>query len=344
MNKVVLILLVFFAQSAMASGLTRVETTVLTNDGQKLSAVLTIPDGQVLSSALILPGSGNVGLDGDVSGPFLGTGYHGQPAKLSEQIADSFASVGVATLRYSKRGVDDAAQLPNQKFPFLVDDAKSAFELLQSKFPKAKTIIIGFSEGGLVASILSTQVKSDALFLMAPVVRPIDEVFSYQFLAWPVELVKNNLAAFSTRSDSLLPLIGRPWSDIDFNKDNQLSVTDELLPTYQGFYTAVRGLLSTPALSYWYESLKALPAFSQYAGAIKAPVINVYQGMDDAQLRPSWIVEDMNFFPVKPTLHLFPGLGHCFSPMDGSMGEVKTSGPYSNQVLDQLMKDAQALK
>src|SRR5450759_392147 len=103
--------------------------TIETTDGQKLNGILTLPSDQVVSAALIIQGSGNVGLDGDVSGPFLGTGYKGQPAKLSEQIANSLAAVGVASLRYSKRGVDDPTQLPNQKFPYLVNDANSAFQV-----------------------------------------------------------------------------------------------------------------------------------------------------------------------------------------------------------------------
>ena len=137
--------------------------------------------------------------------------------------------------------------------------------------------------------------------------------------------------------------MGQPWNVVDLNHDNQVSIIDELIPAYQAFYTSVRGLLSTPQFSGWYESLKALPAFSQYASSIKAPVINLYQGMDDAQIRWNWIVEDMNFLPVKPTLHLYAHVGHCFAPMDGTIGEVKTSGPYTQQMLEQLMKDIQAL-
>ena len=161
-NKIFSLLTVILFLSAGASAQTTVSTSttkVEASDGQKLSAIWTIPSQKVVAAALIIQGSGNVGADGDVSGPFLGTGYKGQSAKLSEQISNALASVGVATLRYAKRGVDDPAQLPNQKFPYLVNDAESAYKAVQTKFPTVKNIIIGFSEGGLVASLLTTTVK-----------------------------------------------------------------------------------------------------------------------------------------------------------------------------------------
>jgi len=346
--------LTFAAVSVNASPVfTSEPTQVITNDGHQLNAIWTFPQGNVNAAALIIQGSGNVGSDGDVSGPFLGTGYQGQSAKLSEEITNALASVGVATLRYAKRGVDDPTQLPNQKFPYLVDDAESAFKMLQNKFPNTKSIVIGFSEGGLIASILSTHLKSDALFLLAPALRPIDNLFHYQFVEWPVELLKSNLkqdsagfiqaSSFSENSVSNLPLIGQPWNVIDSNHDKQISVVDELIPAYQAFYSSMRGLLATPQFSGWYESLKALPAFSQFASQIKAPVITLYQGMDDAQVRWSWTAEDMSLFPVIPTLHFFSNAGHCFAPMEGSIGEVKTSGPFSSQLLEQLASDVQVL-
>lgn len=345
-------LLLSFAAQANASFTTE-KTQVVTQDGQLLHAIWTIPQGPVKSATLILQGSGNVDKDGDVSGPMVGTGYHGQEVKLSVEVAEALAASGVASLRYSKRGVDDASQKLNQKFPYLLDDAASAFKMIQVRFPQVKSTVVGFSEGGLVAALLSTTVKVDGLFLLAPALRPIDQWFGYQFVTWPVEVLKKGLpqnsaeaipaSAFAEKSISVLPAMGRPWSEIDFNHDQQVSVIDELIPAYQGFYAAVRGLLATPDYAGWYESIKVLPTFPQYASSMKASVIHVYQGMDDAQMNWQWIVEDQNFFPVKPSLHLYPHLGHCFSPMDGAIGEVKTSGPFSVKMLDQLSKDFSVL-
>jgi hypothetical protein len=44
-------------------------------------------------------------------------------------------------------------------------------------------------------------------------------------------------------------------------------------------------------------------------------------------------------------MHFYPHVGHCFSPMDGLIGEVKTSGPYAPEMLTQLGNDIlQSLK
>ena len=345
--------LLFLSVSVHAS--TSELAQVTTTDGQKLKAAFMLPSTQTKAVILILQGSGNVDLDGDVSGPFLGMPYHNQSGKLSLQLAESLANLGIATLRFSKRGFDDATQLPNQKFPFLVNDAESAYQLMLARFPTIKHGVIGFSEGGLVASFLASDMPVDALYLLAPVTRPIDQVFGYQFIEWPTKLMLNHLTAaqdesisattISKYSDLKLPLIGAPLSSLDADKDGQISISGELFPAYQNYYFAVRGLLATPALSGWYESLKALGPYAETAAKIKSPSIYIYQGMDDAQLNWIWTLEDSYSYPVKPVMHFYPHVGHCFSPMDGMIGEVKTSGPYAPEMLKQLGLDAlQSLK
>jgi pimeloyl-ACP methyl ester carboxylesterase len=351
--KALFLTFLLFVSSRAFSDTTVLPAQVLTGDGQKLSAVWTVPQGKVVASALIIQGSGNVGADGEVSSSLLGSGYHGQSAKLSVEMAESLARTGVASLRYAKRGFDDPTQLPNQKFPYLVTDAQTAYGMLQTRFPNTKNLIIGFSEGGLVASLLASTEKTDGLFLLAPALRPIDEIFDYQYLSWPVNLLRNSLASdsegnitaenFAAKSVSVLPLMGVPWNKIDTNGDGQLSIASELVPAYQRFYVQVRGLLTTPQFKDWYQSFKTLPAPSDFISKIKSPAITIYQGMDDAQTSWNWAVEDMILYPVQPKLRLYPHVGHCFSPMDGSIGDVKTSGPFSTDMLTQLNTDIATL-
>jgi hypothetical protein len=333
MQKLILVLLLSLSTSFAHAD------QIITKDGQKLTATFMMPTGTPKAAVLILQGSGNVDLDGEVSGPFLGNPYLGQSGKLSLQLAEHLAAQGMATLRFSKRGVEDAIQLPNQKFPFLVDDAKSAFQLMVEKFPSLKHGVIGFSEGAMVASLMSDEMAVDGLFLLAPLTRPIDSVFGYQFIEWPTKLVMDHMAAISVNEEFKLPFLGASLKALDSNKDGKISTQDELMPAYQNYYFAVRGLLGTPALSGWYESLKALPSFAEIGAKMKSPAVFVYQGMEDAQMNWLWALEDAHVYPVKPTLHFYLGVGHCFSPMDGLMGEVKTSGPYASEMLDQLGKD-----
>lgn len=236
-------------------------TAFTTADGQTLKGDLMMPATAAKAAVLILQGSGNVGMDGDVSGAFLGMPLPGQSGKLSFQIAESLAKQGIASLRFNKRGVDHAEQLPNQKLPFLVDDAKSALEHLKQQLPGLRYGVIGFSEGGILASLLANDVALDGLFLMAAPTRHIDAMLGYQFYAWPTKHLLGHLgvmntpvinASVVTANQTLsIPLVGSPLNSLDLNQDGQISVYDEVLPFYQGFYQQVRGLLATPQFAGW---------------------------------------------------------------------------------------------
>ena len=82
-----------------------------------------------------------------------------------------------------------------------------------------------------------------------------------------------------------------------------------------------------------------MPAFEQIAQQIQASTIYLYQGLKDPQVRWNWIVEDLGQFKLKPTLKLFSDYGHGFAPLEGSIGEIKTSGPFSEDLLNQLATD-----
>jgi hypothetical protein len=328
-------------------------TAFTTADGQTLKGDLMMPATAAKAAVLILQGSGNVGMDGDVSGAFLGMPLPGQSGKLSFQIAESLAKQGIASLRFNKRGVDHAEQLPNQKLPFLVDDAKSALEHLKQQLPGLRYGVIGFSEGGILASLLANDVALDGLFLMAAPTRHIDAMLGYQFYAWPTKHLLGHLgvmntpvinASVVTANQTLsIPLVGSPLNSLDLNQDGQISVYDEVLPFYQGFYQQIRGLLATPQFAGWYESFKNLRRFSEIATGIQSKQIFFYQGTKDAQISTSWIMEDAYAFPVKPTIRLYHGLGHCFSPMSGEYGEIKTAGPLNSSMLSDLTKDVSGL-
>jgi len=83
--------------------------------------------------------------------------------------------------------------------------------------------------------------------------------------------------------------------------------------------------------------------FSEIASAVQSKQVFFYQGTKDAQVSASWIMEDSYSFSVKPTIRLYHGLGHCFSPMTGEYGEIKTAGPLSSSMLSDLTKDVSGL-
>lgn len=327
---------------------------VTTDDNQKLTARWTLPQGETKGVVIILPGFGGapVSWNGDVSSAIVGSGYKGASAKLSDQLAYALESQHVASLRYSRRGSDDASLV--QTAALLIADAKAALKMAQLRFPKVKSGIVGFSEGGTLATFVASEVKVDQLFLLATPTRSYDEMLAYQFTQWPVDLLRRQLDPENTGSLSpeYLKRLGTPgslpiltaftkatWQTIDQDKNGAVSVASELIPAYQSLYAAAMGMFKAPPLADWYLSFKNLAPFSEVAAKINTPV-HLYQALEDGQVHWSWVVSDQRYFAGKTELRLFSGLGHCFSPLEGPLGEVKTSGPFSDELLKAVSQDA----
>ncbi|MBI3542097.1 MAG: alpha/beta hydrolase [Deltaproteobacteria bacterium] len=327
------------------------ESVVLTaHDGVKLSAKWAIPSGTARAALVIVQGSGNVGTDGDVSGPYTGRGYKGQKANLSDQLAERLAREGIATLRYAKRGFEDQAQLANQTAPYLVRDARTALEAARARFPGAKSGFVGFSEGALVAALVAAETPVDALFLLSLPTRSIDDGLAFQFVQWPVELLARKLPHTANgelvAGNLALPFLGPVGDKLDQDHNGSLSLDRELIPAYREMLSVVLGMLSKPPFEAWYRSLRALPPFAQIAARVSAPVF-LYQPLEDAQDHWSWVVADQSLFTGnagRTQLRLFAGVGHAFAPMDGELGDTKTSGPFSPALLDALAADSQSLR
>ncbi|MGE3536232.1 MAG: alpha/beta hydrolase [Candidatus Tectimicrobiota bacterium] len=326
--------------------------------GVTLAAKWTLPHGQPRGVVLLLQGSGQVDCDGDVSGPLLGSGYQGAAAPLSKQLAEALGAIGVASLRYTKRGyAADPFQGVFAPLDLLQHDAAAALACVRGRFPGLKHGLVGFSEGALLAALLAAESPVDLLCLLAVPTTSIDAACAYQYVHWPIELLRHRvdtnhdamltaaeLALLGERQE--LPLLGPaltglPWRDLVPAQQEYLSVTHDLLPAYQRLYTAMLEMLASPPLAAWYHSARALPSFAAIASRIRTPVL-LYQGLDDAQIDWKGIVTEQYAFAAPATLRLFPGLGHCFAPMVGAIGEHKTSGPLAASLLTALCNDVQA--
>ncbi len=329
--------------------------TVVTADGVQLGARWTLPVAPTKGVLVLLQGSGNVGMDGDVSSPFVGSPESGKSAQLSEQLAVTLAAHGVASLRFSKRGFEDPDQLKNQTIPFLMSDAQAALQMAKARFPGLKCGYVGFSEGAIVAVAAAAQESIDALFLLAPITRSIDQTLAYQFIQWPVDLLRKTvdlnrdgiLSAEERTHLSAPPLLGllwpseqASWSALlgESRRGSSLSIAQDLIPAYQRFFLDVLAMLQSPGLEGWIQSLREMAPFAVHAAKITAPVY-IYQALDDSQVDWSWISLDRSAFAGPTDLKCFAGLGHCFSRFEGSAGEVKTSGPFDSSLLQALGAD-----
>jgi hypothetical protein len=156
-----------------------------------IDAVLTVPANVDRPPvALLIAGSGSTDHDGN--------GPQAKPATL-KKLAEQLAARKVATLRYDKRGA--GAWKPqfgapeDFRFKDYVDDATSLVNYLRSSARFAQVVVIGHSEGGLVAILTARRVPVDRLVLLVTAARKQGD------------LVKAQLERKQIPSDVLQPIL-----------------------------------------------------------------------------------------------------------------------------------------
>ncbi len=144
-----------------------------------IEGTLAVPSGQGPHPAvLFLGGSGSHdrhGIAGEVD-----LGYH--------EIVDGLASAGIAGLRFDVRTPEVTAEALTVTFSDIVNNAHAAWKALleQPEIDPRRTAIVGHSEGATVALVLAARhgAAPNAMVLLAPGGRPMDEVAVRQTEAW----------------------------------------------------------------------------------------------------------------------------------------------------------------
>ena len=119
-----------------------------------------------IMAALLIAGSGSVDHDGN--GPKM------KPATL-KKLSDALVARKIATLRYDKRGAGGwkpAFGRPEDfRFKDYVDDAASLVNYLRSSGRFSHVVVVGHSEGGLVAILTAQRLPIDRLVLLVTAAR-----------------------------------------------------------------------------------------------------------------------------------------------------------------------------
>jgi uncharacterized protein len=117
-------------------------------------------------AALLIAGSGSTDHDGN--GPQI------KPATL-KKLSEQLAALKIATLRYDKRGAGgwkpEFGRPEDFRFKDYVDDAAALVEYLRSSGKFSRVVVVGHSEGGLVAILTARRVKVDRLILLVTAAR-----------------------------------------------------------------------------------------------------------------------------------------------------------------------------
>ena len=219
-----------------------------------IDAVLTTPpDVERPPVALLIAGSGSTDHDGN--------GPQAKPATL-KKLSEQLAARKIATLRYDKRGAGgwkpEFGKPEDFRFRDYVDDAAALVNYLRSsgKFPRV--VLVGHSEGGLVAILTARRVPVDRLVLLVtaarrqgdllkaqlerkqippdvlqPIVKAIDSIMSGQIvdppppgLAIPPSMQPGIASAFNEDPVDPLKLIERPTLIVGGGRDRQVARLD----------------------------------------------------------------------------------------------------------------------
>jgi hypothetical protein len=142
-----------------------------------IDAVLTVPPGvERPPVALLIAGSGSIDHDGN--GPQV------KPATL-KKLSEQLNARNIATLRYDKRGAGgwkpEFGQPEDFRFKDFVDDAVALVNYLRGDGKFSRLVLVGHSEGGLVAILAARRVPLDRLVLLVTAARRQGDLVKAQF-------------------------------------------------------------------------------------------------------------------------------------------------------------------
>lgn len=167
-----------------------------TDQGTLHGTLLQPQSDQPLPVVLLIAGSGPTDRDGN------NPDGHNDSLK---RLAQALAKQGIASLRYDKRGVAASrAATPDERdlsVERYVADAVAWGRLLRADPHFDRLILIGHSEGALIASLAAPEAGADALVALAGSARPIDQVLREQL---SYRLPPDLLAQSNQLLDSLL--------------------------------------------------------------------------------------------------------------------------------------------
>ncbi len=145
------------------------EVIIQTRAGQ-VSGTLLLAD-EPAPLVILLTGSGAQDRDETVAG-----------FRIFAQLADSLHKYGYSSFRYDDRGVGRSTGEVDATLFDLADDLEDIVSHLQNEYGSAisKTVLLGHSQGGLVAAISSDEVLADGIIFMGAPFLPGDKIVNSQ--------------------------------------------------------------------------------------------------------------------------------------------------------------------
>ena len=209
------------------NGATRgTDIAIQTRAGQSSGTLLMADEPAPL--VILLTGSGAQDRDETVAG-----------FRIFAQLADSLHKYGFSSFRYDDRGVGRSTGETDATLFDLAEDLEDIVSHLHSEYGSAisKTVLLGHSQGGLVAAIASDEVSSDGIIFMGAPFLPGAEIINSQIRTISEaqgideEIVEQNLE-FQQRIYDVIRN-EEDWSEIEQDLYDRLEEQINALPEQQ---------------------------------------------------------------------------------------------------------------
>jgi uncharacterized protein len=184
-------------QTRNNTGFSSTELILKTATGD-ISGTLTLPDKPKRTPlVIIVAGSGPTDRDCNST-----LGYRTNAYRM---LAEDLALCAISTLRFDKRGIGKSMHAMNKevdlRFENYVYDVVAWVNMLKQDKRFSKIILLGHSEGSLIAMLAAEQVGIASFISLAGVGRPADQILQEQLKSLPAPLLdESNAIMDSLRS------------------------------------------------------------------------------------------------------------------------------------------------
>lgn len=192
-----------------------------------LAATLTIPAGESKKFPLVVMVHGSGPIDRDANAK-------GMPMNIFKELSEVVAAEGFASIRYDKRGVGASKGDYYEMGVYdLIDDAQAVLEFAKShpNIDSENVILLGHSEGCIIAPFVYEKVPVDGIILLAGIAEPLAVT-----MEWQREEMMKDLRSIKGFQGWLLRLLKVDKKITKMNDDlmKRLQASDEPVIKYKG--------------------------------------------------------------------------------------------------------------
>ena len=261
------------------------ETSIEIDRDGTLSGSLILPkaEGKV-PVVVIVSGSGPTDRNGNVAGA---------QSDCLKQLAKQLAALGIASVRYDKRGVGKSASAKihesDMRFETYVDDAAAWIQKLKGDARFSHVAIAGHSEGALIAVLAAPLGGADSVVSIEGASKPADEVLRVQLAdKLPANLLEENETILTTlKAGKFVQVVP---------------------PELSGLYRPS----AQPYLISWFHYDPV-----QEIKKLKVPVL-ILQGDHDIQV-PKEAADELGKAMSHGVVHVIPGMNHALKMVTEDM-------------------------